>query len=167
MVTQCAKFLDKNEMNGKIQWRQAQANNGGPRWHLIMPTVPVQVDKTEDSAAWAAGVNWLKQAWNIASLLCNSTTDKCIYSTLMLLVGQKEGHPVCKEKLSGGVLAWLSVWSEVQTCIWPRRCHCHSLSLASVKSSGFTFLVPAHLGSPGQQNNNDDRLTAFDPGQPG
>jgi len=24
----------------------------------------------------------------------------------------------CK-KLSGGVLAWLSVWSEMQTCIWP------------------------------------------------
>jgi len=23
------------------------------------------------------------------------------------------------EKLSGGVLAWLSVWSKVQTCIWP------------------------------------------------
>ena len=29
---------------------------------------------------------------------------------------------------------WLSVWSEVQTCIWPSWCHCHSLSLASVKS---------------------------------
>ena len=28
----------------------------------------------------------------------------------------------------------LSVWSEVQTCIWPSWCHCHSLSLASVKS---------------------------------
>ena len=27
-------------------------------------------------------------------------------------------HPACKN-LSGGVLAWLSVWSEVQTCIWP------------------------------------------------
>jgi len=38
------------------------------------------------------------------------------------------------KKLSGGVLAWLSVWSEVQTCIWPSWCHCHSLSLASVKS---------------------------------
>jgi len=25
------------------------------------------------------------------------------------------------KKLSGGVLAWLSVWSEVQTCIWPIR----------------------------------------------
>ena len=39
------------------------------------------------------------------------------FSTLMLLVGRQEGHPACK-KLSGGVLAWLSVWSEVQTCIW-------------------------------------------------
>ena len=29
---------------------------------------------------------------------------------------------------------WLSVWSEVQTCIRPSWCHCHSLSLASVKS---------------------------------
>jgi len=55
------------------------------------------------------------------------------FSALTLLVGRQEGHPACK-KLSGGVLAWLSVWSEVQTCIWPSRCHCHSLSLASVKS---------------------------------
>jgi len=37
-------------------------------------------------------------------------------------------------RLHGGVLASLSVWSEVQTCIWPSWCHCHSLSLASVKS---------------------------------
>jgi len=34
------------------------------------------------------------------------------------LVGQQEGHPA-RKKLSGGVLAWLSVWSKVQTCIWP------------------------------------------------
>jgi len=43
------------------------------------------------------------------------------FSALMLFVGQQErqeGHPACK-KLSGGMLAWLSVWSEVQTCIWP------------------------------------------------
>ena len=39
-------------------------------------------------------------------------------SALTLLVGRQEGHPACK-KQSGGVLAWLSVWSEVQTCIWP------------------------------------------------
>jgi len=34
------------------------------------------------------------------------------FSALTLLVGRQEGHPACK-KLSGGVLAWLSVWSEV------------------------------------------------------
>ena len=40
------------------------------------------------------------------------------FSALTLLAGRQEGHPACK-KLSGGVLAWLSVWSKVQTCIWP------------------------------------------------
>jgi len=40
------------------------------------------------------------------------------FSALTLLVGQQEGHPACK-KLSGEVLAWLSVWIEVQTCICP------------------------------------------------
>jgi len=38
------------------------------------------------------------------------------FSALTLLVGWQEGHPACK-KLNGGVLAWLSVRSEVQTCI--------------------------------------------------
>jgi len=66
------------------------------------------------------------------------------FSALTLLVGRQEGHPACKQ-LSGGVLVWLSVWSELQTCIWPTWCHCHSLSL------GFTFLVPAHPGDPGQK----------------
>ena len=56
------------------------------------------------------------------------------FSALTLLVGRQEGHQACK-KLSCGVLVWLSVWSKVQTCIWPSWCHCHSLSLASVKSS--------------------------------
>ena len=48
------------------------------------------------------------------------------------LGGKKGIQPV--KKLIGGVLAWLSVWSEVQPCIWPSWCHCQSLSLASVKS---------------------------------
>ena len=62
------------------------------------------------------------------------------FSALMLLVGRQEWHPACK-KLSDEVLAWLSVWSEVQTCICPADAtatHC------------FTFLVPAHPGSPGK-----------------
>jgi len=37
---------------------------------------------------------------------------------LMLLIGRQEGHLACK-KLSGGMLAWLSVWDEVQICILP------------------------------------------------
>jgi len=41
------------------------------------------------------------------------------FSALTILIGWQEGHPACK-KLSGSVLAWLSVWSEVQTYIWPR-----------------------------------------------
>jgi len=57
------------------------------------------------------------------------------FSALTLLVGRQEGHPACKKlRLSSKVLAWLSVWGEVQTCVWPSWCHCHSLSLASVKS---------------------------------
>ena len=50
--------------------------------------------------------------------LNNATVATYAFSALTLLVGRQEGHPACK-KLSGGVLAWLSVWSKVQTCIWP------------------------------------------------
>ena len=71
------------------------------------------------------------------------------FSALTLLVGWQEGHPACK-KLSGGMLVWLSVWGEVQICIWPSWCHCHSLSVVPVNPDWFYFLVPAHWGSPGQ-----------------
>jgi len=76
------------------------------------------------------------------------------FSALTLVVGWQEGHPACK-KLSGGMLVWLCVWIKVQICIWPSWCHCHSLSLAPVNPywlylPGFTFLVPAHLSSRGQ-----------------
>ena len=80
--------------------------------------------------------------WNSAWFLCDvifmTIFCACVcgysaFSALTLLVGWQEGHPACK-KLRGGVLAWLSVWSEVQTCIWSSWCHCQSLCLASVKS---------------------------------
>jgi len=58
---------------------------------------------------------------------------KLTQQALTLLLGRQEGYPACK-KLSDGVLAWLSIWSELQTCIYPILCRCHSLSLASVKS---------------------------------
>ena len=51
-------------------------------------------------------------------VIMDFSDSKLNFSALTLLVGRQEGHPACK-KQSGGVLAWLSVWSEVQTCIWP------------------------------------------------
>ena len=78
---------------------------------------------------------------------------KLAFSALTLLVGQQEGHPACK-KLSGGVLAWLSVWSEVQTAdlhmaqLMPLPL---TVSCFSKTQIGFTFLIPAHPGSPGQR----------------
>ena len=83
----------------------------------------------------------------VAALPCNLPLISCFLTLMFHVVvwqhvpsvlwrcwlgGRKGIRPV--KKLSGGVLAWLSVWSEVQTCIWPSCCHCHSLSLASVKS---------------------------------
>ena len=50
-------------------------------------------------------------------ICCLSVSNGTAFSALTLLVGWQEGNAACK-KLSGGVLAWLSVWSEVQTCIW-------------------------------------------------
>jgi len=71
-------------------------------------------------------------------------------------------HPACK-KLSVGVLAWLSVWSEVQTWNWvigspgqwvilqlmslPLTVSCFSKT-----QIGFTFLVLAHPGSRRQKD---------------
>jgi len=58
------------------------------------------------------------------------------FRALMLLVGRQEGHPAC-EKLSDEVLAWLSVWSEMQMiCISSTAT---PSSLASLKSDWFNL----------------------------
>jgi len=54
------------------------------------------------------------------------------FSALTLLVGRQKGHPACK-KLSCGVLAWLSGCGCLERGA-DSGFHCHSLSLASVKS---------------------------------
>ena len=45
-------------------------------------------------------------------IVIGQSWKKIAFSALMLLAGRQEEHPACK-KLSGGVLAWLSVWSEM------------------------------------------------------
>jgi len=79
---------------------------------------------------------------NMVRLNCNVFYYIYIFTMLSMLwcygLGDRKGiRPV--KKLSGGVLTWLSVWSELQTCIWPSWYHCHSQSLASVKSR---FVLP-------------------------
>jgi len=88
------------------------------------------------ASCWSGGVIF----WPIFYCTVSRITSWVIFiafiqsfSALTLFVGRQERHSACK-KLSGGVLAWLPVWSEMQTCIWPSWCHYHSLSLASVKS---------------------------------
>ena len=51
------------------------------------------------------------------------------------------------------MLAWLSVWSEVQTCIIMAQLMPLPLTVScfSKIQIGFTFLVPADPGSPGQR----------------
>ena len=72
----------------------------------------------------------------------------CALSALMLLVGRQEGHPACK-KLSEGVLSWLSVWSKLQTCVMSQLMPLPlTVSCFSKIQIGFTFLEPAHPGSP-------------------
>jgi len=58
----------------------------------------------------------------------------------MMLVGWQEGHLACK-KLSGEVLAWLSVWGEEQMiCIWSSWCHCIPIISSSSKiQNGLAF----------------------------
>jgi len=67
---------------------------------------------------------------------------------LTLLVGRQEGHPACKIP-SGGVLAWLSVWSKGadlhMVLLMPLPL---TVSCFSEIQIGFTFLVLAHPGSP-------------------
>jgi len=69
---------------------------------------------------------------------------------LTLLVGRQEGHPACK-KLSGGVLVWLSVWSEVDLHMAQLMPLPLTVSCSSKIQIGFTFLVPAYPGCPGEE----------------
>jgi len=72
--------------------------------------------KSAKLTRWAPGLQAFMHA---DSNICHTSVHPMYaFSALTLLVGRQEGHPACK-KLSGEVLAWLSVWSELQTCIQP------------------------------------------------
>jgi len=105
-------------------------------------TTPAQIQSVAHSAVFRAAHVSVINCFTYLMIII----IVCIFLTL--LVGWQEGHPACK-KLSAGLLAWLCVWGEVQTCIWmplPLTVSCFSKI-----QIGFTFLVPADLGSPGKR----------------
>jgi len=67
-----------------------------------------------------------------------------------MLVGRQEGHPVCKktEWWGAGVVICLERGADLHTAqLMPLPLTVSCLSKIEI---GFTFLVPAHLGSPGK-----------------
>jgi len=81
-------------------------------------------------------------------------TDLVVYlafSALTLLVGWQEGHPACKkiEWWDAGVVICLELGADLhmpQMMPLPL-----TVSRFSKIQTGFTFLVPAHPGSPGKR----------------
>jgi len=69
---------------------------------------------------------------------------------LTLLVGRQEGH-LARKKLNGELLAWLSVWSKVQTHTAQLMPLPLTVSCFSKIQIGLTFLIPDHTGSPGKR----------------
>ena len=83
--------------------------------------------------------------WNVTYYLVPAFA----FSALTLLVGRLEGHPACKKT------EW---WGAGMVICLERGAHLHTAQLMPLTVScfskiqiGFTFLVPAHLGSPGQR----------------
>ena len=72
------------------------------------------------------------------------------FSALTLLVGRQEGHPACK-KLSGGVLVVICLERSADSHMVQLMPLPLTVSCFSKIQIGFTFLVPAHPGSPGQR----------------
>jgi len=70
---------------------------------------------------------------------------------LTLLVGRQEGHPACKKQewWGAGVVICLERGADLHMAqLMPRPL---TVSCFSKSQIGFTFLVPAHLGSPEQR----------------
>ena len=81
--------------------------------------------------------------------LC-SAFSQC-FDNVGWVAGREGIRPVKTESWGAGTCGVVvSVWNEVQTCIWPSWCHCHSLSFFSKIQIAFTFLVLAQPGSPGK-----------------
>jgi len=118
-------------------------------------TMYVTLDGMQSDATWwkwsnisCAVAMWpcVKLFWPIFNLLVTNCSEWLSVLWRCWLGDRKGIRPV-----SGGVLAWLSVWSEVQTCMAQLMPLPLTVSCFCKIQIGFTFLVPAHPGSPGKR----------------
>ena len=75
----------------------------------------------------------------------------CAFSALTLLVGRQEGHPACKKTVWWGacVVICLELGADLRMAqLMPLPLTVSGFSKIQI---GFTFLVPAHPGGPGQR----------------
>ena len=82
---------------------------------------------------------------------CKYQSSSCSFCALTLLVGRQEGHLACKktEWWGAGVVICLQRGADLHVAqLMPLLL---TVSCFSKIQIGFTFLVPAHLGSPGQK----------------
>ena len=111
---------------------------------------------TQISDAWTHLLSFVEQhSYPLALYLCLCSNGYFLgisaFSALMLLVGRQEGHPACKktEWWGAGVVICLNQGADLHMAqLMPLRL---SVSCFSEVQIGFTFLVLAHPGSPGQR----------------
>jgi len=90
-------------------------------------------------------------SWGLDPLRGKSNLGSISFSALTLLVGRQEGHPACKktEQWGAGVVICLERGADLHMA--QRIPLPLTVSSFSKIQIGFTFLVPAYLGSPGQR----------------
>jgi len=105
------------------------------------------------TTSWSPGGRLIKPSSQlvISTELTEISTRLCSnFSALTLLVGRQEGHPACKktEWWGAGVVICLERGADFQMAqLMPLRL---TVSCCTKIQIGFTFLVPADLGSPGK-----------------
>ena len=99
--------------------------------------------------------------WLISTKFIWCAFSACAFSALTLLVGRQEGHPAYIKLAGRASGLYKTEWwgAGVVICL-ERGADLHmaqlmplplTVSCSSKIQIGFTFLVPAHLGSPGQR----------------
>jgi len=143
VVYMCATLKDHLTTLSDVVSTLSVVNSVRYCWLYIISLCPLSSLSATSSCVMASLLHFKQSVWHVHLTAELNVLDVRLFDLEHIsrwpsvlwrcwLGGRKGIRPV--KKLSSEVLAWLSVWSEVQTCIWPSWYHCHSLSPAPVKS---------------------------------